>query len=228
MAAGFERRGRNNGARRGVGSPGHSFRNQGDSTMNTSLIAGLAAVGLVAAAGNALAQQDTYRVPWQGDFWGYVGASGGESKFKTDCRSVNVFRCDSRDTGWKVYAGGNINRIFGLEAGYTDFGQIAASGGDTRAWAANLSVTAGVPIGDRFAVFAKGGGIYGRTDISADPSTLFDTGHKSGWGTTYGVGATFNVTRNVAIRADWDRYNLDFAGGSRDVDLASAGVQFRF
>jgi hypothetical protein len=34
--------------------------------------------------------------------------------------------------------------------------------------------------------------------------------------------------RNVQTRVDWDRYNLDFAGGSRDVDLLSAGVQMRF
>jgi hypothetical protein len=34
--------------------------------------------------------------------------------------------------------------------------------------------------------------------------------------------------RNVQPRVHWDRYNLDFAGGSRDVDLLSAGVQMRF
>src|SRR6185437_53119 len=191
-------------------------------------IPALAAVALGFAATNAFAQQDDYRAPWRGDFWGTLGVSGGESKFRNDCRSTDVFKCDHRDSAWKVYAGGNFNRITGLEFGYTDFGRIAASGGQTRAWAANVSLTAGVPIGQRFDVFAKGGGIYGRTDVSADPSTLLDTGHKAGWGYTYGVGAAFAITPQWQIRADWDRYNLDFIGGSKDIDLASAGVQFRF
>ncbi len=195
--------------------------------MKKHLLLGIAALG-VAATTQAFAQNEPERVPWQGDFWGSLGVSGGESKFRTDCANVDVFKCDHRDSAWKVYAGGNFSRILGLEVGYTDFGKIAASGGETKAWAANVSLTAGVPIGDRFDVFGKVGGVYGHTDVSASPETLFDTGRKTGWGTTYGVGASFAITRNWLIRADWDRYNLDFAGGRKDVDLASAGVQFRF
>lgn len=195
--------------------------------MKRNVILGLAAFGFAAGATTALAQQP-HAAPWQGNFWGALGVSGGKSKFRNDCASADVFRCDHRDSAWKLYATGQFNRNLGLELGYTDFGKVAASGGETKAWAANVSLLAGVPIGDRFDVFAKGGGVYARTDISADPSTLFDTGHKSGWGYTYGVGATFAITPQWAIRADWDRYNLDFVGGSKDVDMASAGVQFRF
>lgn len=196
--------------------------------MKSKVILALAALGFAAGAGNALAQQEPYRAPWHGDFWGSLGVSAGQSKFDNECDATNLFHCDHRDSAWKVYATGQFNRNFGLEFGYTDFGKVANAGGQTKAWAGNISLVAGVPIGDRFDVFAKGGGIYGRTDVSADPSTLFDTGHKSGWGYTYGVGATFAITPQWAIRADWDRYNMDFVGGSRDIDMASAGVQFRF
>ncbi|MGE5096369.1 MAG: outer membrane beta-barrel protein [Betaproteobacteria bacterium] len=194
------------------------------SKLNARIVSGLVAAGLL-ASGSAFAQE---RMPWRGDFWGYIGASGGESKFRSDCARTDVFACDQRDTAWKLYAGGKMSEILGLEAGYTDFGKVAASGGQTKAWAANLSLLAGVPIGNRFNVFGKVGGLYGRTDVTADPDTLFDRGHKSGWGWTYGVGAGFNVTQNVALRVDWDRYKLDFVGGRRDLDMASAGVQFRF
>jgi len=193
-----------------------------------SIVRAVAALGLV-AAGSAFAQSD-YNAPWRGDFWGYVGASGGESKFRSDCSRVDVFRCDKRDTGWKVYAGGTINRILGLEVGYTDFGRIAASGGETKAWAVPITLTAGVPIGPRFNIFAKGGGLYGRTDITrgADLNDSFDDGNRNGWGWTYGAGLSFGVTRNLFIRADLDRYKLDFVGGRRDIDLATAGLQWRF
>jgi OOP family OmpA-OmpF porin len=196
--------------------------------MNMKLMAGLATLGLAASA-SAFAQttQTENRMPWRGDFWGYIGASAGESKFRADCRETNVFRCDKRDTGFKVYAGGKVNEVIGVEIGYTDFGRIAASGGDIEAWAIPLTLTAGVPLGP-VNIFGKVGGVFGRTDVKASASTLLDTGHKNGWGWTYGAGATFKVSQRLDIRADWDRYKLDFAGGERDVDMLSAGVQFRF
>ena len=184
------------------------------------------------ASGSALAQNPDYNAPWRGDFWGYLGASGGESKFRTDCnRTATLFECDRKDTGWKVYAGGKINRILGLEVGYTDFGRIRTNGGDTNAWAIPVSLTIGAPIGTRFAAFGKVGGVYSRTDITrgADLNDTFSaSGDRNGWGWTYGAGATFAITPAVELRADFDRYKLDFAGGRRDVDMLSAGVQVRF
>ena len=134
------------------------------------IFSGLAALGLM-AAGSAFAQSD-YRAPWRGDFWGYAGASGGESKFRADCASRDVFSCDKRDTAFKVYAGGKINEVLALEIGYTDFGKINASGGETDAWAVPLSLVVGMPLGNRFGVFGKVGGVYGRTDVRASGSTL--------------------------------------------------------
>jgi opacity protein-like surface antigen len=189
------------------------------------------ALGIL-SAGSALAQAQQpqqYGVPWRGDFWGYVGASGGESKFRAECnRTITQFECDRKDTGFKVYAGGQLSQILGLEIGYTDFGRIRTAGGETDAWAVPLSLTAGVPIGSRFAAFGKVGGVYGRTDVTASLDSLTETGHKSGWGWTYGAGATFAITPAIQLRADWDRYKLDFANGRSDVDMLSAGVQFRF
>lgn len=191
------------------------------------IISAVAILGL-AGSGAALAQQD-YRAPWRGDFWGYVGASAGETKFRTECsRVLTQFECDRKDTGFKVYAGGKMSEVLGLEVGYTDFGRIRASGGDTDAWAIPVSLTAGWPLGARFGLFGKVGGLYGRTDVTASFDSLTETGHKSGWGWTYGGGATFALTPAVQVRADWDRYKLDFAGGRKDVDMLSAGLQVRF
>ena len=183
--------------------------------MQKQIAAGLASVAFALVAPVAHAQPGSY-----------LGIAGGQSKFDTDCSSL--FSCDKKDTAWKLYGGSKINDVFGVELGYTDFGKIRASGGDTKAWAANASLLAGLPIGERFSVFGKLGGVYGRTDVNASPSTLFDTGHKSGWGATYGVGAAVGVTQNLQVRVDYDRYKLDFVGGRRDIDLLTAGVQYRF
>jgi opacity protein-like surface antigen len=190
-------------------------------------MAALAAVGLM-ASGAAFAQS-TYGAPWRGEFWGYIGASAGESKFRTDCnRTITQFECDTKDTGWKVYSGGRLSEWLGLEIGYTDFGRIKASGGEVDAWAVPLSLVAGVPFGDRFSVFGKVGGLYGKTDVRASLESLVESGDKSGWGWTYGAGAAFAITPTIQIRADWDRHKLDFVGGRDDVDMLSAGLQFRF
>lgn len=190
-------------------------------------MAAVAALGLL-ASGTSIAQS-TYAAPWRGDFWGYIGASAGESKFRTDCnRTITQFECDTKDTGFKVYAGGRMSQWLGLEIGYTDFGRIRASGGEVDAWAVPLSLVAGVPFGERFSAFGKIGGLYGRTDVTASLDSLIETGHKSGWGWTYGVGAAFAITPTIQLRADWDRHKLDFASGREDVDMLSAGVQFRF
>jgi OOP family OmpA-OmpF porin len=189
-----------------------------------------AAVLAVLASGSAIAQSPSYSAPWRGDFWGYLGASGGEAKYRSDChRTVTLLECDRTDTGFKIYAGGKINRVLGLEVGYSDFGRIPVSGNDVRAWAVPITLTAGVPIGERFDLFAKGGGLYGRTDVNTDLNdSLSAGGERNGWGWTYGAGASFAVTPTVRIRADFDRYKLDFVGGRRDVDMLSAGVQVRF
>ena len=141
-------------------------------SMTAAAILGLAAAGTAAA-------QTTYNAPWRGDFWGYLGASAGESKFRAECnRTITQFDCDRKDTGFKVYAGGNMSEIFGLEIGYTDFGRIRTGGGETDAWAVPLTLRAGIPMGERFSAFAKVGGLYGRTDVSASLASLTATGHK--------------------------------------------------
>ena len=191
-------------------------------------MAAVAALGLL-ASGASMAQ---YATPWRGEFWGYLGASAGESKFRTDCnRTITQFECDTKDTGFKVYAGGRMTEWLGLEIGYTDFGRIKASGGEVDAWAVPLSLVAGIPFGQRFSAFGKVGGLYGRTDVRPTFESTIEgdgRGRKSGWGWTYGAGAAFAITPTVQIRADWDRHKLDFASGREDVDMLSAGVQFRF
>src|SRR5688572_33418502 len=103
----------------------------------------IAALGLAASA-SAFAQTPEWRMPWSDNFWGYFGASAGESKFRGNCSSL--FDCDQKDSAWRVHGGGNFNNLVGLEVGYTDFGRMRSFGGDTDARAANVSLTAGLPL----------------------------------------------------------------------------------
>ena len=188
--------------------------------MNRPFLIPVAALGLLASAVTTAQAQ-----AWPERFSGYVGASAGQSKFKGACSSF--FDCDRKDSAWNLHLGSNFGQVIGAEIGYTDFGRMRSFGGETEAQAADISLTAGVPIG-HFAVFAKGGAAYSKTDVSASPATFVSTGEKKDWGTKWGVGATYAFTPNLQARVDWDRYKLGFTSGDQDIDLLTAGLQFRF
>jgi opacity protein-like surface antigen len=195
------------------------------------ILPAVAAAGLL-ASGAALAQTTTSPAerPWDRGFWGYAGISAGQAKFRDQCsRTITQFECDDQDTAWKAYFGGQFNRIVGMEFGYTDFGRINAGTGNVEAYAIPVTVTLGSPIGERFRVFGKVGGLYSRTDVRVSILDADDrSGSDNGFGWTYGAGLTFAVAPNIDLRADWDRHRMDFVRGERDVDMLSAGVNFRF
>lgn len=193
-----------------------------------------AAIAALAAALPAAAQTSTttsrvtdeWRMPYQARFWSYMGASVGRSDYDLGC--ISGYGCDPKDTAFKIFAGGKLYNVLGMELAYVNLGRAEIAGGQSRAQGANLSLVAGVPLGYNFGVNGKIGTVYGwtRTDASAP---FYGTGRESGFGLSYGVGATYAFTPNTELRVDWDRYRFDFRGaGTRDVDMWSAGLNFRF
>ncbi|MCW5626768.1 MAG: hypothetical protein KIT73_18775, partial [Burkholderiales bacterium] len=93
----------------------------------------LVAVALLAGSTGAMAQSTTSeRSSWiPGTHEGYVGFNAGVSDFTNAC--IAGYPCDDRDVGFKVYAGGQLYRMLGLEAGYVNFGSAERAGGVQRA-----------------------------------------------------------------------------------------------
>jgi len=165
-----------------------------------------------------------WQLPYQRNFWGYAGGSVGRSYWDIDCIGNT---CDDHGTGFKLQAGGSFNEVVGLELGYVHLGHAKTAAGERKAQGATFVATLGVPIADRFRIFAKGGGIYSWTSVTGS-APGYSTGDENGVDWTWGAGATANLTQNWQLRLDWDRYRMDFAGGRSDVDLLSVGVQYRF
>lgn len=168
---------------------------------------------------------EEYRLPYQKEFWGYVGATAGRADYDLAC--VGGLPCDDRDTGYKLYGGGTIKGIFGFELGYVDLGKAEIAGGDMRARGVNASLLLNAPIGQASGLHAKVGTTYGWTRVnSVVPG--FTAGKEKDFGLSYGLGATIGLTKNWQARLDWDRYRFDFTSGDRDIDMYSAGLQYRF
>jgi OOP family OmpA-OmpF porin len=160
------------------------------------------------------------RQPW------YAGLGVGDSKLDNAC--VGGFSCDDKDTSYRAYAGTHFNRWLGLEFGATNLGKWDRGGGQTKAWAADIAATAGIPLGANSSIFGKLGAAYTQTDITGTAPGL-ETGKKSDWSPRYGVGGQLGLSQNWALRADWDRYqDVQFRAQKEDVDTLMVGVQYTF
>lgn len=196
-----------------------------------NLVLALSLGALTGALGSA-AQAQTRDDPPARSFipftsFGYVGANVGQSDFSRDC--FPGFGCDQKDVGFKIYTGGQLWKILGLELAYINMGKAEVNGGPLRAQGANLSLVANLPIGSVFSVFGKFGGTYGWTQ--EEPSSLAvgsRRGSERGFNRSFGGGLSFDVSSNLQILAEWERHRFAFISGDRDIDLISGGVRYKF
>ncbi|HTS55495.1 MAG TPA: outer membrane beta-barrel protein [Burkholderiales bacterium] len=172
----------------------------------------------------------------------YVGAGAGQSKAIQYCDAPAgsvVQSCDDTSFAWKLLLGYQINRYLGVEAGYDYFGRFSATfvnGGvsettsQTKTWAGFLEAVGSIPIGSRFSLFGKAGGVYWRTKFSQQGTTgAFDTNqHDVDY--VVGAGVQLFVTKNLAVRAEYE-YLPNYGNsttGEVDLQLVTASVLWKF
>jgi len=195
----------------------------------------------IVAAAAALAAL-TAAPAWSQDAGFYLGASIGQSRAKEFCDDSGGFSCDDKDTAWKIFAGYQFNRHLAVEGGYTDLGEVGASGvlsgvsvrGKIEATAFELVGVGSIPVADRFSLYGKLGVYYAETERNLTGTlgavTVTDNDSEKNTDLTFAFGARFDVTRNLGIRAQWQRY-LNVGGGDigeDDIDVLSVGVLWRF
>jgi OOP family OmpA-OmpF porin len=167
----------------------------------------------------------------------YVGGHLGQAKAKDACSDVGGpgISCDDTATSFKILGGYQFNKHLAAELGYIDFGKAEARGpGGTitlKSHAFDLVAVGTLPIADRFSVYGKIGAYRATTDLNVSTTLLRGSASDDSTDLTYGVGAGFDATRQVTLRAEWQRYSDvggDNVGGKGDVDVISLGVLFRF
>jgi OOP family OmpA-OmpF porin len=168
----------------------------------------------------------------------YIGGSFGQAEangFCDDLQTIatgfgSVSSCDEKDSAWKFFGGYQFNPNFAVEASYFDYGSVSASGqflgtpisvsGDVSAF--GIAALGILPLGNNFSLFGKLGLL--RTEVDAAASVLGAAGSESEdeTGLHFGVGVMFDLGRNFAIRAEWERND------EVEVDMMSIGIQVRF
>jgi OOP family OmpA-OmpF porin len=132
-------------------------------------------------------------------------------------------RNDQAEAAWRAFGGWQANRWLGAEFGYHDLGRLTIGGVtvDSSAW--EFVGVGRVPIVDRLAAYGKLGMYLGRSHGSGFNENNTDL--------TYGLGVEYGVTRQIALRGEWQRYT-DLGGGGfggkTDLDVTSIGVVYRF
>jgi len=186
---------------------------------------GLAILGLASAmalTGPAFAQDSGF----------YAGLHIGQSSADDACDGISGagVSCDDKDTAWKILGGYQFNRHLAVEIGYTDLGEVSASGPGGSASVESTAfevVAVGIfPIADKFSIYGKLGMYRGDTEATAPGVSESETNNDL----TFGFGVRYDFTKNLGVRAEWQKYS-DVGGGNigeSDVDVISVGVIWKF
>jgi OmpA-OmpF porin, OOP family len=100
---------------------------------------------------------------------------------------------------------------------------------EATAW--ELVAVGSLPVAERFSLFGKLGLYRADTDVSiAFTGAGTATDNDSNTDLTFGVGARYDFTRNLGLRAERQRYSDVKAGdfGDSNVDVLSLGIIYRF
>ncbi|HEX7221434.1 MAG TPA: outer membrane beta-barrel protein [Burkholderiales bacterium] len=188
---------------------------------------GFAVLGVASAmlvAGPALAQDQGW----------YAGLTLGQSKQKDACDGVSGagISCDDKDTAWRILGGYQFNKNLAAELGYTDAGEVSASGTfsasiEAKIW--ELVAVGSWPFTPNFSAYGKLGMYRADTDFSTN-NPAFANESESNTDLTYGIGVRWDFTKNLGARAEYQIYK-DVGGGNigeGDVDVISVGVIWKF
>lgn len=153
-----------------------------------------------------------------GQNWGpnqslYLGLGAGKSHFN------NSFGGDNSDFGWKGFVGFNANQYFGVEGFYTHLGQASGPRGTVKAGGFGLDGVARYKMG-QWAPLVKLGFWYPHANGSFGSDHSFEL--------TYGLGVNYDLTNNLGLRAEVERYRLNnnATNGQFDSLLWSANLMW--
>lgn len=193
----------------------------------------LAAGGLMAMSMPSFAEDLPHQNPGI-----FVGGSAIYTRLDNKFSSDQNFDPDDFDddrVSWKAFAGYRFTPIFSVEGQYVDFGDAENSSARVEADGWTAALVADIPF-KFIQPYAKAGALFWNTDAHlrgalANASKVSSDGTDFFWG----VGARMNLSENLDLRLEYERYQLDGdAGGDddysvdTDIDAVSLGLQFNF
>lgn len=165
----------------------------------------------------------------------YVGGTVGSYNWNDSCDGT--VSCSKSNTGFKLLAGYAINPMFSVEASYSDLAKIKATVRDSgmnvnvevKGKSYEIAGVARAPINADFSVFGKLGFASTKTDASVSVlGTGVNIAGESLTTPVAGLGLTYNLTKELALRGEIETRKVKFDGQKESVNNYSVGVQYAF
>ncbi|HZE60270.1 MAG TPA: porin family protein [Burkholderiales bacterium] len=180
-----------------------------------------AIAGAISLAAPALAQDSTASTIASHI---YVGANAGQGHWRSIC--ANSASCDDTASTLGVFAGYQINRIFSVEGAFRNYGESKSPSATIKGKGWEASGLAAWPIVGSLSVYGRLGMYRG---VLKGDGTLTGTKESTN-GPTYGAGLQIEVSKNVALRGEWQGYSG--LGGSTlpkgDLNVVTVGALWQF
>jgi OmpA-OmpF porin, OOP family len=159
----------------------------------------------------------------------HIGVTGGHARADVDCAGTSS--CDRSDTGTQAFAGVMLAPVFGIELQLHDYGRVRASvtGIDAviRSSGAGIGVVLVGPLSSAWDVFARVGAARNRAKVRLSGSvsgSVTDSATKP----YFGIGTSYRLTPNLALRLQLDGTTFEPAGQKMDASMVSVGAAFHF
>ena len=165
----------------------------------------------------------------------YIGGSVGNSDIDDEITTglITSGSVDGKDTGFKIFGGYQFDQNFGVELAYVDLGKASYSGsffgapvtgGKVEVWGLNISAVGTLPLNPSFSLFGKVGLFSWEAEASDVTGGVPFSAKDDGADLSVGLGLSYNFTKNVSARVEWQRFMMDVA----DADLLSVGIVYKF
>ncbi|GAA0742509.1 porin family protein [Ideonella azotifigens] len=137
---------------------------------------------------------------------------------------VNGSDGDNQGVGVNLYGGYSFTPNWSLEAGYMNLGRLKGDvdglSTSAKAQGGYLDAVGTLPIGERFSLLGRLG--YAGANLKTT------AGDDHGNGLKLGAGVQYDLSKQVALRGEWNRYRFDAFSDHQDVDQYSLGVKVGF
>jgi len=153
----------------------------------------------------------------------YVGVGAGASRMKGE--DLPGFPSDRSDFGAKVFAGYRFNSFLSAEIGGVNTGRFDTAAGSLRGQGMYLDAVGRFPLTGALSATGRVGAFYGKLKDGRSGTQLTDEG------TNFkgGLGVQYDLTKNHALSAEWERYRFDGANsGHVKTDLYTVGYKYNF
>ena len=156
----------------------------------------------------------------------YISGQFGKTSYDLDSSApANI---DDEDNGYTMGVGVRMGPNVSIEGGYVDLGEVSGGNGVNSLSIETSGAFAGlglfIPLQPGFELTGRAGLIAWDADAKVVMAGVSSSESDDGTDLYFGIGAAFQVSRELHLTVGFDRYDID----DTDVDMLSLGAKFYF